>query len=430
MDSDLDDYLVSPNAVRQSDFLADTALKPGDDIDGFTAIAFLGHGAFGEVWRVSEPSHRRELALKLFVGDGSARERFLAEARLLATIDHPNVVRALSIGEFRGHPYFTQELLRPLPDRLDARQVTALGLDLCAALDHLHSFSIVHRDLKPDNVLVAPDGHFVLADLGIAALRDDALADCIRGIGNRNPTLVGGCDRALGTPGYAAPEQMRGESPSPASDIHALGVLFNALFHGQAPFLWRLLIRRMTSTLPAFRYAGIKPVRRALLAIRYAPLFGCVIAAALAIALAATFCRARLPEWKPLPAECVETVRERRGGQNEVYWHIRLPGGGSYTRGDLIHPPCRHYDPATGRTSYHRSRTVIEGPGRFYAPHVIGAEVHLVSNVTLVTSSEPPHEEEYGIYFPKPLPADEAGLSLLTPIFKTEPGSKIEKIPH
>ena len=70
---------------------------------------------------------------------------------------------------------------------------------------------------------------FVLADLGIAALEDDRFSDFIRGIGNRNPTLVDGHDHALGTPGYAAPEQMSGQNTSTAADIHALGVLFDRL---------------------------------------------------------------------------------------------------------------------------------------------------------------------------------------------------------
>lgn len=280
----LDSFLVSQDALLQSAHLADTVLQPGESVDGLTAVALIGRGSSCEVWRMHDDREHRDVALKLFRSNSfdarrgrssrptetsTLRERFLAEARLLASTIHPNLIRVFSSGTFRGEPYFTMELLRPLPVKMTARQITALGLDLCRALEHLHSLGVIHRDLKPDNVLVASDGRYVLADLGIAALHDDALSDFIRGEARHNPTIADGNDHAIGTPGYAAPEQMSGKPVSPSADIHALGVLFNTLFDGHAPFLWRILIRRMTSTLPAFRLQSVAGVRSALLALKF-----------------------------------------------------------------------------------------------------------------------------------------------------------------
>ena len=99
MDSELDRYLTSPDALKQSAHLDDTAIKPGDEIDGFTAVALIGRGASCEVWRVHDEERKRDFALKLFLPDGrndrasELRERFLTEARLLASIRHPNIVR-------------------------------------------------------------------------------------------------------------------------------------------------------------------------------------------------------------------------------------------------------------------------------------------------------------------------------------------------
>lgn len=434
MASDLNSYLTSTEALNLSAHLDGRALTRGESFDALTVVAPIGRGATCEVWRVHDDTQHRDLALKIFCpppggSPGTLRERFLAEARLLATLDHPNIIRTFGSGTHDGMPYFTTDLLRPLPEAMPPRAIAFLGLDLCRALAHLHARGIIHRDLKPDNVLVAPDGHFVLADLGIAALEDDRFSDFIRGIGNRNPTLVDGHDHALGTPGYAAPEQMSGQHTSPAADIHALGVLFNRLFATRPPLLWRLLIRRMTSSLPAFRPQSIATVRRTIHFIRTLPWLALFFLCALTAVLVAQFTSTPSPapdsepKWKPLPPEYIESRVLTTNGIRTALWHIRLPGNSNYTRGDLIRPPTPHYDPASDTTIYHRSRLVIQGPGRFYAPHIAGADVHLISNVTLVTSSEPPTNRYFRQFFPQPIPKDADGTSMLLPRFTIDPGS-------
>ena len=436
MDSELDHYLASADALRTSAHLDGVALTRGESFDGLTAVAPIGRGATSEVWRVHDNAHHRDLALKIFVPPpienvDTLLERFRTEARILASLDHPNIIRTWGLGEVHGVPYFTLELLRPLPEGLSPRDITALGLDLCRALDRLHAIGIIHRDLKPDNILVAPDGHYVLADLGIAAFTDDKLSDLIRGTGNHNPTLVDGHDRALGTPGYAAPEQMSGQRVSPAADIHALGVLFDRLFANRPPLLWRVLIRRMTSSIPTLRPQSVAAVRRALLVIRFSPIFSALAIGALLIASATLIVQSRSsapqPEWTQLGSEYVETVWETTNGVRDCYWHIRLPDSGNYTRGDLIRPPYAQYDSTSDTTTYHRSRLVIQGPGCFYAPHIAGADVHLISNVTLVTSSEPPTNSYFRSFFPRPIPVDPDSTSMLFPRFTIDPGSTVQR---
>lgn len=440
MNSDLDNFLVSPDALRQSAHLADTVLQPGESVDGLTAVALIGHGASCEVWRVRDEAKSRDLALKLFnPRDRSAaetlRERFVSEARILAAIRHPNIVRVFDSGTFRGNPYFTMELHRPLPmPPLRKREVIRIGLDLTHALEHLHSLGIVHRDLKPDNVLIASDGRAVLADLGIAALNDPKLATFIRGESAANLTIAGGHDHALGTPGYAAPEQLVGEAVTPAADYHALGVLFDTLFDHRPPCFWRPLIRSLTSSMPAFRPRSLRHIRLGLRLQQYLlPLllvFGLVTALFITTATLTETHRgapafptaAKVPRTDvvPLPAECITLDYETIDGIRTPHRRITLPKNRKYTRGDLIYPPFPHYDPQTDTTTYHRQRVTIIGPGTLIAPTIAGGEIHLVSNATIETSRTIETNQLIRLAFPNPIPTDATGRSLLLPVVITD----------
>ena len=431
MDSELDSYLTSADALNQSAYFDETVVKPGEDIDGFTAVALLGRGTSCEVWRVHDGERKCDVALKLFAPKGrdtpssELRERFLAEARLLASIRHPNIIHTYQSGIFRGEPYFTMDLLRPLPLRLRERQIIALGLDLCKALDHLHSLSLIHRDIKPENILVSPDRRFILADLGIVRVDDPFLSQFAHGATNHNLTIAGGKDHALGTPGYAAPEQFTGNNITPSTDIHALGILFDTLFEHHPPFFWKLFIRRMTSTIPAFRYAEISRIRRGLLSFKYLWIGQLGLALTVLIGLGGFLVEFRGPKWASLSPEHVEVRQMTIDGHKFNYWHIVLPDNGNYTRGDMIRTPIIDIDPKSGTTIYYRSRLVIQGPGRFFAPHIAGADVHLISNVTLITSSEPPTNKYFRSFFPAPIPVDADGTSMILPKFTVDKGSRL-----
>lgn len=200
-------------------------LRTGARIDGFVLGALLGAGGMGEVWSARDERLGRRVALKFprTAGDGRAVERFLEEARLTARVAHPNVVTVFAAGEWGGRPWLAMELLDgvSLRSRLDrplaVPEAVRVALDVARGVAAGHAAGIVHGDLKPENVVLPADGRVRVVDFGLARLLGDAS-------GTRG-----------GTPEYLAPEVWRGEAPSPASDVWALGILLRELFCGGRP---------------------------------------------------------------------------------------------------------------------------------------------------------------------------------------------------
>lgn len=409
MNSEIDSYLASTAAQKQSDFLDSTQLKAGDEIDGFTAVALIGRGASCEVWRVHDHNKKRDVALKLFTplaqqkhksadADNSIfRKRFITESNLLATLNHPNIIKFYQAGTFCGEPYFTLELLRPIPEQMSKRQIAKLGIDMCRALNYLHSQKIIHRDIKPANILLASDGHFVLADLGIMSAGDRLFA---KFLGNNGLTIAEGCDHALGTPGYAAPEQLCGKKVNPSADIHALGVLFSNLLGKNSSILWRMFIRHMTSTLPGLRFTNFYGIRLALTIIRYSLHIKLAVLCAILGIFSIFAIKSFEPHYSPLQDEYISKTYEKSAeGGNILKYVFKLPSKGNYTRGDLIYPPTQYYDSQTNEATYYRQRLTIIGPGTFYAPVLSGAEVYLISNVVLRITHEQPIKRLKNVYY-------------------------------
>ena len=216
--------------------VAARGLGPGDRVGPYRLTGVLGEGGMGTVYRAerADGAFERALALKVLrAGRGDVR-RFLAERRVLARLDHPGIARLYDGGlTDEGRPYFAMELVEgePITDHcarlglgVDAR--LALFGQVCEAVAYAHRQLVVHRDLKPSNVFVTatPEGPRVkLLDFGIAKVLDDAEADL----------TVGAVPR---TPAYAAPEQVRGEPPTTATDVYALGVLLYELLTGRRPY--------------------------------------------------------------------------------------------------------------------------------------------------------------------------------------------------
>ena len=146
-------------------------LTPGMVIDGLRVEGGLGVGTFGEVYAVHDRALDGHYALKLLRrGENEAREAFRREARLLARLRHPNIVRVMRAGEWRGWPFFVMERLDPLPDAPDARRVLAWMLALCGALTELNRQGVTHGDVKYGNILWdAARREPVLVDLGAVA---------------------------------------------------------------------------------------------------------------------------------------------------------------------------------------------------------------------------------------------------------------------
>ncbi len=222
----------------------------GRKIGGWNILRSLGSGGMAEVFEAEDARLGARVAIKLFScgkdDDGRLRERFLAEAALLARLNHPRLVRVFGYGidTVSGRPYFVMDLVldptgtpRTLADKqfagADEDRVAMWYDDLRDALAFIHAHGIVHRDVKLQNVLVGPDGHAVLSDFGIAKIFDDSLREEV-GLSPEVTiqTLAGGRRTVMGSLGYMAPELEIGVAASPASDYYALGVLVFYLLTG------------------------------------------------------------------------------------------------------------------------------------------------------------------------------------------------------
>ena len=241
MASELALLLQGETVADKRGFLADPLEV---SVDRLTLGAYvlehpLGDGGRGSVWlahRVDEPEHRVAVKLLNFTRlSAVGEERFRREGITLARLAHPGIARFLDAGVGpTGQPYFVLEYVDGLTIDAFARErdlsVDArirLALQVLAAVEHAHANHIVHRDLKPSNILVGRDGVVKLLDFGIAKLLDDG-----RKGAHTTLTVKGG--HAF-TPEFAAPEQIRGDTVSAATDIYALGVLLYLLIAGRHP---------------------------------------------------------------------------------------------------------------------------------------------------------------------------------------------------
>jgi serine/threonine-protein kinase len=163
-------------------------------------------------------------------------ERFRLERRILASLEHPNLARLIDGGATEdGQPYFVMEYGEgvPITQFCDAKALSiegrlALFMSVCEAVHHAHQSLVVHRDIKPSNILVTPDGVPKLLDFGIGKVLDPS------GGGGAEQTAM---TRRVLTPEYAAPEQLRGDVITTATDVHGLGLLLYELLTGRHPFV-------------------------------------------------------------------------------------------------------------------------------------------------------------------------------------------------
>jgi serine/threonine protein kinase len=176
----------------------------------------------------------RAVALKELAGlwatDPTATLRFLREARLGGSLNHPNIVTVHEYFEHGGVPYIAMEFLprgplRPLVGTLTDPQVVGVLAGILAGLAHADEHGIVHRDLKPENVMRTKDGAVKIADFGIATAYDE--------LANANLTPLG---EFVGATGYVSPEQVLGKTATTASDLYSVGVMAFELLTGAVPF--------------------------------------------------------------------------------------------------------------------------------------------------------------------------------------------------
>ena len=215
----------------------------------YNVVRLIGKGGMGAVYEVEHRELGVRYALKTFALDHGdvdfLRGRFMAEGRALARLSHPNVARVFDLGVMDdGTAYFVMDLVlapdgevRTLenfsPDDVDDSDRWRWLLSIASALDCIHAEGIVHRDVKLGNILVNQSGDAVLVDFGISRYEAGRIK---REIGVTSTMVASGGEAAkkfmMGTGGYLAPELLRGEEASAASDVYALGVAFFRLLTG------------------------------------------------------------------------------------------------------------------------------------------------------------------------------------------------------
>jgi serine/threonine protein kinase len=196
----------------------------------------LGQGGMGLVFRAEQRTLRRTVALKLLAAEiadepGFA-ERFAREARVLASLTHPNIVTVFEFGRQGEWFYFAMELVEGASLRqllraktLSPRESLAIVVQMCDALQYAHDSGVVHRDIKPENVLVDRAGRVKILDFGLSKMSGAKPGDTLTRT-----------DQIMGTPHYMAPEQWeRPASVDHRADIYALGVVFYELLTGELP---------------------------------------------------------------------------------------------------------------------------------------------------------------------------------------------------
>lgn len=264
---------LSPPASRSTPDSESTSATPTDT--GITASATfgpyhlgaeLGRGAMGAVYRAHDSLLNREVAVKVILSGKFAstgeRRRFLAEAGNAAALDHPGIVPVYQMGETEGRAWFAMKVIEGStlasrrhprvggetdlgtsgpPDLRPAREAATLVDRIARAVQHAHERGVLHRDLKPANILLDRDGHPYVTDFGLA-----------RRLGADSSLTVGGSP--LGTPGYMAPEMVRGaRDATTAADVWSLGAILYELLSGRPPFVGESLaeiLQRITDQEP------------------------------------------------------------------------------------------------------------------------------------------------------------------------------------
>ncbi len=205
----------------------------GTELGGYRIVELLGRGAIGVVYRAEHIHLGRPAALKLFApvfDQEEFRDRFLRESKLVASLDHPNIVPVYDAGEEDGQLYLAMaciegddlKALLARESRLSLRRSLSILAQIASALDSAHERGLIHRDVKPANILVSEDGRAYLSDFGVA-----------KELSSAGSTRTGSF---IGTIEYCSPEQIEGKQVDARTDVYALACVFFECLTGASPF--------------------------------------------------------------------------------------------------------------------------------------------------------------------------------------------------
>jgi serine/threonine protein kinase len=224
----------------------------GSNVSHYKVTSKLGEGGMGEVWRAEDTKLGRDVALKMlpdgFAQDPERLARFEREARVLASLSHPNIAGIHGLEEVEGKRFLVMELVdgQTLAERIQqgpmpVEEAVRIAKQIAEAVEAAHEKGVVHRDLKPANVNITPDGTVKVLDFGLAkALIGDPMSgDKIDQALSLSPTLtqaMTGLGVLLGTAGYMSPEQARGKPVDRRADIWSFGCILYEMLTGQRLF--------------------------------------------------------------------------------------------------------------------------------------------------------------------------------------------------
>lgn len=227
----------------------------GKAVNGYEILRQVGYGGMATVFLARQQSMNRNVALKFlpsnFIQDDMYLQRFEREVKIVAQLEHRNIVPVYDYGEHEGQPYIVMRYMSSgsvedllAKGKIPITRVLGIAEQIAFALDYAHQNGILHRDLKPSNILLDDGGGAFITDFGIARI-----------LGESSSTLT--TQGVVGTPSYMSPEQARGEGLDGRSDIYSLGVMLFEMICGRRPFEsdtpYGIVVMHVTTPAPSLR---------------------------------------------------------------------------------------------------------------------------------------------------------------------------------